>query len=119
MQDQPRIALLYSVPLLREALLEVFEDIAEVQAFPAARGDTTGLLRSVSPDAVVVDNADEAENAAPWAKLHGLPLVFISLRERKIKLLKNGGWEESPGTDAETVRNLLAGSMFRREGATG
>lgn len=114
-KGQPRIAVLYSVPLLCEALLSALENIAEVQTFPARRGDTVGLLRSVQPDAVVVDDADEADEAQRWTKRHHLPLVFISLRDRKIKVLRNGTWEESSGTSAESIRNVLAGSIYGRE----
>ena len=44
---QPLVAFLYSVPLLHEALVPTLDSIADVQAFPAGRGDVTGLLRSV------------------------------------------------------------------------
>ena len=67
---QPLVAFLYSVPLLHEALLSTLDSIADVQAFPAGRGDVTGLLRSVKPDAIVVDDADEADEARGWAKRH-------------------------------------------------
>ena len=114
---QPRVALLYSVPLLCEALDSALDDIAEVHAFRAGR-DTLGLLRAVRPDAVVVDDPDEAEEACRWAKRHGMPLVYIALRERKIRILRDGVWEERPGASAEAVRNALAGSFYgRRDGA--
>jgi hypothetical protein len=111
---QPLVALLYSVPLLHEALLATLDSIAEVEAFPAGRGDVTGLLRSVRPDAIVVDDAIEADEAVPWAKRHQTPLVHVSLREQKIRVLRNGQWEESVGTGAETIRNVLAGSLYGR-----
>ena len=114
---QPRVAVLYSVPLLCEALDSALEDIAEVHSFRAGR-DTIGLLRALRPDAVVVDDPDEAEEARGWANRHGLPLVHIALRERKIRILRDGAWEESPGASAEAVRNALAGSLYgRKDGA--
>ena len=112
---QPLVALLYSVPLLSEALEAVLENIAEVQAFPAGH-DTLGLLRSLRPDAIVVDDEAEAEAVRGWAKRHRLPLVQIALREQKIKVLRNGAWEERPGTSAEAIRNVLAGSFYGRNG---
>jgi hypothetical protein len=115
MTAMPRVALIYSVPLLCEALTTVMDDIAEVQAFPAGRGGTLGLLRSVQPDAVVVDNFEEAEEVRPWTKRHGLPLVHIALSEQKVRVLRNGHWEESPGTTAESIRDVLAGSFYGRE----
>ncbi len=113
-KEQPRVAVLYSVPLLCGGLSSALANIAEVQAFPARRGDTIGLLRSVRPDAVVVDDAREASEAQRWTKRHELPLVYVSLRDRKIKVLRDGRWEESVGTSAESIRNVLAGSMYRR-----
>jgi hypothetical protein len=111
---KPLVALLYSVPMLREALSSTLDSIADVQAFPAGRGDVTGLLRSVKPDAIVVDDADEADKARSWAKRHHAPLVHICLRKQTIKSLNNGGWDETAGAGAETIRNLLAGSLYGR-----
>jgi hypothetical protein len=113
-ERKPFVAVLYSVPLLCEALDSALENIADVQAFPARRGDTVGLLRSVRPDAVVVDDPDEAESARVWAKRHGVPLVYVALRERKMRVLRNGTWEESPARSAESIRNVLAGSIYAR-----
>jgi hypothetical protein len=109
---QPLVAVLYSVPLLCEALISALENIAHVQAFPAGRGDTVGLLRSVRPDAVVVDDPDEAESARRWARRHRVPLIHVGLREQTISVLRNGGWEERPGATAESIRNALAGSLY-------
>ncbi len=115
---KPLVALLYSVPLLQEALASTLESIADVQAFPAGRGGVTGLLRSVQPDAIVVDDADEADEAFGWAKRHQTPLVHVSLRDQNIRVLRNGGWEVTAGAGAETIRNVLAGSLYgRRNGS--
>jgi hypothetical protein len=114
-ERQPFVAVVCSVPMLCEALSSALENIADVQAFPARRGDTVGLLRSVRPDVVVVDDPDEAESALPWAKRHGVPLLHVVLRERKIRVLRNGGWEESPARSAESLRNAVAGSIYARE----
>jgi hypothetical protein len=115
-ERQPLVAFLYSVPLLHEALLSTLDSIAEMQAFPAGRGDVTGLLRSVNPDAIVVDDASEADQALAWANRYGMPLIHISLQDQKIRVLRNGTWEESPGTSAEAIRNTLAGSLWGRGG---
>jgi hypothetical protein len=113
-ESQPRVAVLYSVPLLCEALDSALADIAEVHTFRAGR-DTLGLLRAVRPDAIVVDDRDEAEEARRWAKRHGMPLVHVSLREKKIRTLHDGTWEERPGLSAEAVRNVLAGCLYGRK----
>jgi hypothetical protein len=111
--QQRLVALLYSVPLLCESLNSALENIAEVQAFPAGR-DTVGLLRAIRPDAVVVDDANEAEEVRRWTKRDGMPLVHIAMRERKIRVFRNGVWEERPGTSAESIRNVLAESFYAR-----
>ena len=113
-RSQPRVAVLYSVPLLCEALDSALEDIAEVHSFRAGR-DTLGLLRAVRPDAIVVDDGDEAEEARRWAKRHHMPVVHISLREGTIRVLRDGAWEERPGGSAEAVRNALAASLYGRK----
>ena len=116
---QPLVAVLYSVPLLCEALDSALENIAHVQAFPAHCGDTVGLLRAIRPDAIVVDDPDEAEYARRWAKRHDVPLVHVALREQKIRVLRDGGWEERRGTTAEAIRNALAGALYgSRDGAS-
>jgi hypothetical protein len=111
---QPLVAVLYSVPLLCEALDSALQNIARVESFPAGRGDAVGLLRSIRPDAVVVDDPDEAERALRWAKRHHVPLVHVGLREQKIRVLRNGDWEQRPGATAEAIRNELAGSLYGR-----
>ena len=116
MTTLPLVAVLYSVPLLCEALSSTLDDIAEVHSFPAGRGDTAGLLRCVSPDAVVVDDSAEAEAACHWTKRHERPLVHVSLRDQKVRVLQNGAWAESPGATAESIRNALAGAIHGRNG---
>jgi hypothetical protein len=111
---QPLVALLYTVPLLQEALRSTLDTIAEVEAFPARRGDVTGLLRSINPDAVVVDDSYEADEVQRWAKRHGAPVVHICLTDQTIRVLRNGEWNESTGTSVESVRNVLAGSLYGR-----
>jgi hypothetical protein len=110
---QPLVAVLYSVPLLCEALSSALDEIAHVQAFPAGR-DTVGLLRSIRPDAIVVDDPDEAESARRWARRHHVPLVRVGLREQTIDILRNGDWDQRPCPTAETIRNALAESLYGR-----
>ena len=112
--SQPRVAVLYSVPLLCEALDSALEDIAEVHSFRAGR-DTLGLLRAVRPDAIVVDDRDEAEEARRWAKRHHMPVVHVSLREGTIRVLHDGVWEQGADASAEAVRNALAASFYGRK----
>jgi hypothetical protein len=106
------------VPLLCEAVSAALDDVADVQGFRAHQGDTVGLLRSLKPDAVVVDADDEAEAAARFAHETSLPLVHFSLQERKLRVLRNGDWEDADDgeTSPEEIRNILVGSLFGRKG---
>ena len=113
---QPLVAVLYRVPLLCEAISSALDDIAEVHMFQARRGDTVGLLRSLRPDAVVVDHPSEAAEARGWTERRGVPLVHISLRERRIRVLRSGDWDESAGASRESIRNVIAGAMYARSG---
>ena len=110
----PLVAVVCAVPILAEALSAILEGIAEVRSFPARCGDTAGLLRSLNPDAIVVDTADEAEAAAPVANESGLALVHVLLRERKLRVLGAGGWEErdNGGASPEAIRNILVGAIY-------
>ncbi len=113
--DKPLVVALCSVPLLEEALAAALKDIADVQGFPAHRGDTIGLLRWLKPDAVVVDAEDEAEAAASFASESNSPILHISLAERKLRILRDGAWEEAAeGASPEEIRNILAAGLFAR-----
>ena len=114
-RSQPLIAVLSSVPMLREALAHTLEDIAEVRVFPAGRGDTPGLLRSLAPEAIIVDNEEEAEAAAAFAREADTPVVLVSYRDEHLLLLTDTGWEEGKDTiSAEGIRNALVGGLFGR-----
>jgi hypothetical protein len=113
---RPLVVAVCAVPLLHEALAAALEDIAEVRSFPAHRGDTLGLLRGLHPDAVIVDAEDEAEAAASFARETTSPILHISLEERKLRVLRNGDWEDAGNGRAspEEIRNILAAGLFAR-----
>jgi hypothetical protein len=112
--ELPLVAVLYDVPLLGEAISSSLRDIAEVRGFPAGRGDSIGLLRVVLPDAVVVDDAGEAEAIRSWAESKDVSLVHVRLRERKIGVLRGGEWEESIGASVDAIRNAVVGALYAR-----
>jgi hypothetical protein len=115
-RNLPLVAIVSGVPMLREALRDALEGIAEVRNFPAGRGDTAGLLRSLRPDAVVVDSEEEAESVAAFARESDSPLVFVSYRDEVVKVLADSGWEESDdvGISPEGIRNVLVAGIFGR-----
>ena len=52
-----------------------------------------------------------------FAQEHGLPVLFISLRERALRVLRGGAWVQvgnGEGPTPETVRNVIAGALFAR-----
>jgi hypothetical protein len=113
---EPIVALICATPLLCEALAAAMADVARVQSFPAGRGDTEGLLRWLAPDAVVVDEVEEAEAATAYARASGAPLLHISLAEPKLLVFANDSWMAAAGGADSThqLRNVLVGMMFRR-----
>jgi hypothetical protein len=116
---RPLVVAVCAVPMLQEGLSAALEDIADVQGFPARRGDIIGLLRGLKPDAVVVDAEEEAEAAASFGHESRSPILHISLEQRKLRLLRNGAWEDAGSEgSAEEIRNILVAGMFaRREGS--
>jgi len=113
-EGQPLVMVLYSLPLMCEAIASSLEAFADVRGFPALRPDPVGLLDAVAPDAVVVDHALEAAAVRNWAQRENVPLIHIRLRERKIRILRHGVWEESIGASSEAIRNVIAGALYAR-----
>ena len=112
---KPFVAVLSHVPLVTGAIVDALEGIAEVRAFTTQNGDTVGLLRSLRPDAIVVDGAEEAESAAEYARGADVPVVYVSLRESKLRVLEGDGWRDEPGGPSpESLRNALAAAIYRR-----
>ena len=112
------VAVVCSVPIVAEAVGATLADLAEVRTFPARRGDTAGLLRWLSPDAVVVDTADEAEAVTGFARETGVPLVEVSLNDGVLRVLRDGEWSVvSPAGDSpEALRNVLVAGIFGKGG---
>jgi hypothetical protein len=117
-ETRPLIAVVCRVPLLSEALAGTLDPVAEVRHFPAGRGGTAGLLRSLRPDGVVVDSGEEAEAASAYALDTGRPLVHVRLREPGLRVFRNGAWDEDEGDEAspEAIRDILVGELFARGG---
>lgn len=112
---QPFVAVLTQVPLVTEVIVNALGEIADVRAFASRGGDTVGLLRSLGPDAIVVDDVEQAEPAAEYARVAGIPVLYLSLRERKLLVLDGEGWRiEADDPSTESLRNALAGAMYGR-----
>jgi hypothetical protein len=116
---RPLVAVVCLVPLLGEAM-ESALDFAEIRSFSASDGDIAGLLRWMRPDALIVDNEEDAEEAAAFARDHELPVLHVSVHERALRLYRHGSWEiigSGEGTTPTVIRNVIAGALFSREGA--
>lgn len=113
---RPLVAVICRVPLIGEALASTMDAIAEVRPFPADGGDTDGLLRSLQPNAVVVDCDEEAEAAEAYARDSEAPLVCVHVRQERIRVFTNGVWQDREGgISPEEIRNILVGGIFGRK----
>ena len=117
-RSYPLVAVVSSVPMIFEALRDALGVFADVQSFPARRG-TDGLLRSIRPAAVVVDDEDLAE-AQAVAQEVGFALVHLALAEGCVRVLRGGTWiivDEDGGLKPETVRDVVAAGLFAKDDA--
>jgi hypothetical protein len=110
---RPLVAVVTRVPLLCEALSAALSDLADVKGFAANQDDTIGLLRWLRPDAVVVDDDGDVVAAESFARESHSTIVRVSLKDGRLKLLRNGDWiEGSSEGSREELRNVLVGSLF-------
>jgi hypothetical protein len=115
-RERPLIVLICRVELLGEALRGALDEIGEVRMFRAGMGDTDGLLRSLGPDAVVVDDDAEAEAARVFVTESNVLLVEVSYADERLRLFVEGEWrdDEQGGISPEAVRNALVGRLLGR-----
>lgn len=115
----PLVAVVSSVPMIFEALREALGVFAEVQSFPGNRG-TAGLLRSIRPAAVVVDDDEDLAEAQTVAQELGFSLVHLALADRCVRVLRGDTWvvvDEDGGLRPETVRDVVAAGLFAKDDA--
>jgi hypothetical protein len=115
-RETPLVAVICAVPLLGEAVTGALEGLAECKFIPARQPELGGLLKSLQPDAIVVDDEQEGAVAATYARFARVPVILISLRENTVQLLEDGRWvyPEESGASAESIRNLVAGGIYGR-----
>jgi hypothetical protein len=115
---RPVVALVCSAPLLAEALGAALAGVAEVLALPGRASDLGGLLGSLTPAGVVVDDPDDAAAATAYARRTGAPLVHVRLREAAVAVWDGLGWRDVSGEpSAEHVRNLVVAGLASRSTA--
>jgi hypothetical protein len=116
---QPLVVVVCGVPVLGEALEGALEALAECKVVAAQQPDLAGLLRSLQPDAIVVDDEGEAEAAAAYSRFARIPVLYVPPSGQLLRVLDNGRWEELVDYDAspESIRNLVAGELYGRRAA--
>jgi hypothetical protein len=113
--SRPLVAFVCRAPVLSEALAASLALVADVRSFPAGRPDPEGLVRAIRPDALVVDDVEEAERLAPYARGARTPLVLIAAEADELRLLGPDGWDVAcHGDGIEGIRNLLVAQLFGR-----
>jgi hypothetical protein len=115
----PLVAFVCRAPVLSEALAASLALVADVRSFPAGRPDPEGLVRALRPDAIVVDDAVEADRLSSYARGARTPLVLIAAESDELRVLGAEGWDVvSYGDGIEGIRNLLVAQLFGRERMT-
>ena len=114
-RNEPLVAVIYSVPLLVEALEDALDGIGEVRAFPTGDGEVATLLEAIEPDAIVVDSLENADIAAAYAIAHGIAAVHVDFAHHMLHALIDGAWRRQEDDDSpDAVRNLVAGGIYGR-----
>ena len=117
-RTRPLVAVVCAIPLLGEAVESALE-FAEVLSFSDRGGEIDGLLSWLRPDVVIVDSDKAATEASAFALEHQLPMLHIVVRERRLRLFVAGEWDyvdNEEGPSPETIRNVVAGLLYARQG---
>jgi hypothetical protein len=96
---RPLVAIVCFAPLMAEGIASALDGIADARLLPADVEDLAGLLRTLDPDAIVVDRECRAAHA--HSDETGVPLFVVPV--------------ESAGTEVpspERLRALVVGSLL-------
>jgi hypothetical protein len=118
-RDVPLVVAVCGVPLLGEAVAGALDGLADCKVVAAGQPDIAGLLRSLQPDTIVVDDELEAEAAAMYSRFARIPVFYVPPRGRRLRVLESGRWQELEDYDAspEAIRNLVASGLYGRRAA--
>jgi hypothetical protein len=109
-RSRPLVVTISELPIFYEAVAGTLGDRATVQALRPVGRDTEVVLRAIDPDAVIVDNAQDAQAAVESALEQGFPIVHISSQDSVLRVLgPSGSWSEwgmSP-MGSEALWNIL------------
>lgn len=107
-RDVPLVALACSVPLLDAAVAGSLAGVATLERLNGRDTELAARLRSLQPDAIVVDRPAAAEAAARYARFARVPVVQLSAREPTLRIHAEGRWREHGAATPETIRALVA-----------
>jgi hypothetical protein len=112
---QPLVAVICRAPIVSEAVCGSLESVASVHAFPTSGGDMRGLLRTLNPDAVVVDSQEAADDAAEFARESRAAVVHVAVESGRLRVLEEAVWRErgDEPASAEAVRNIVIGGVLK------
>jgi hypothetical protein len=96
---RPLVAVVCFAPLMAEGVATALDGVAETRLLPADLADLTPLLRTLAPDAIVVDR--ECRAARAHAEQSDVPLFVVPVEP-------NGVEVPSP----ERLRALVVGSLL-------
>jgi hypothetical protein len=106
------VAVVCAAPLVAEALSTALDGVADVLPLPAGRPDLAGLLESLRPAGVVVDEPQDAEAATGYSRRSGTPLIHVQLRDSTLAVWDEGGWRASGAAlSPEHVRNVVLAAV--------
>jgi hypothetical protein len=113
---RPVVAVICEAPLLAEALGAALAGFAEVLVLPARRSDLAGLLDSVRPAGIVVEDDQDAAAAAAYARTSPAPVLHARLHESVLAVWGPEGWKNADGElSPELVRNTVL-ALMRSQG---
>lgn len=107
-RDAPLVALACSVPLLDAAVAGSLAGVAKLERLNGRDTELGARLRSLQPDAIVVDRPAAAEAAARYARFARVPVVQLSARDATLRLHAEGRWQELGDATPESIRSLVA-----------
>jgi hypothetical protein len=93
------VAVICAAPLMAEGVATALDGVADTRLLPTDLEDLSTLLRTLAPDAIVVDR--ECRAAHVHADQHGVPLFVVPVEAE-------GGDVPSP----ERLRALVVGSLL-------
>jgi hypothetical protein len=96
---RPLVGVVCFAPLMAEGVASALEGVADTRLLPAELDDMTALLRTLDPDAIVIDR--ECRAARAHAEEFDLPLFVVPVE---------GAGVEVPSPDR--LRALVVGSLL-------